>query len=305
MTRSPVPAPGAWLALILLSVIWGYNYVVMKIALRDAGALDFAALRSILGALALFPVLAWRQRTLAPPPGLRGIALFGLLQTTAFLLLIIGAVSLSGAGKTAVLVYTMPFWVLAIAWLLLGERIARRQWPVIALAFAGLALIVAPWQRSGGLAGEGLAVAGGIVWAASVILAKKLHFTRPERLLSVTAWQMLLGSLPLVAAALLIPGPPIQWTGSFLAALAYNVILGNAVAWLLWLYVLAHLPAGVAGLGMLATPVVGVLSAWLQLGERPSPTEAAGMVLVGLALALLSRDNARRRVRISPEMAQE
>jgi len=116
---------------------------------------------------------------------------------------------------------------------------------------------------------------------------------------------MLLGSLPLVAAALLMAGPPIQWTGAFVAILVYNVVLGNAVAWLLWLYILTHLPAGIASLGMLATPVVGVLSAWIQLGERPAPAEAAGMALVGLALALLSWQGLRRPARLRLEVPQE
>jgi len=295
----------AWLALIGLSLIWGYNWALMKLAMRDAGPLDFAALRSFLGALVLFPVLAWKHRSLAPPTDLAGVTLLGLLQTTAFVGLIMWAVSLTGAGKTAVLVYTMPFWVLALAWPMLGDRIERRQWPTVVLALIGLLLILEPQKISGALAGEAIAVVGGVSWAASVVLAKKRRFTRPDRLLSITAWQMLLGSLPLVAAAFLMPGPPIHWSAGFVVILVYNVVLGNAVAWLLWLYILTHLPAGIASFGMLATPVVGVLAAWIQLGERPSPPEAAGMALIGVALAFLSWQQLRRPARVRLDMPQE
>jgi drug/metabolite transporter (DMT)-like permease len=107
-------------------------------------------------------------------------------------------------------------------------------------------------------------------------------------LLSFTTWQMLFGSIPLFLCALLIPSPPIHWTVPFVATLAYSGILGGAIAWLLWFYALSRLPAGVASLGTLATPVVGVSAAWIQLGETPSFLEAVGMVLIIGALVLNS-----------------
>ena len=66
------------------------------------------------------------------------------------------------------------------------------------------------------------------------------------------------------------------------------MLLANVVAWVLWLYALRALTAGAAGLGTLAIPVVGVLAAWLQLGERPGVVEAAGMALIVSALAVLA-----------------
>jgi drug/metabolite transporter (DMT)-like permease len=74
----------------------------------------------------------------------------------------------------------------------------------------------------------------------------------------------------------------------FISVMIYSVILGNAVAWLLWFYALSRLPAGMAGLGMLGAPVVGVLTAWIQLGEKPTLPETIGMVLIISALVLNS-----------------
>jgi len=65
-------------------------------------------------------------------------------------------------------------------------------------------------------------------------------------------------------------------------------VLGNALAWLLWMFALRKLSAGAAGLGTLATPVIGVAAAWLQLGERPTAGEAAGMALIVVALAIVT-----------------
>jgi drug/metabolite transporter (DMT)-like permease len=282
------PLHGAITALILLALIWGYNWVVMKIALRDCGPFTFAALRSMLGALVLFPLLPLKGGSAAPPKAIAGIILLGMFQTAGFLGFTFWALVEGGAGKTAVLVYTMPFWVLILARLFLGERIRGAQWLAVLLSIAGLLMIFEPWHGRGGLFSQVLAVMAGMFWAASVIMAKQLMKREEIPLLGLTAWQMLFGAIPLVIVAFFVPEGPVNWTSSFVAALLYNVIPGNAVAWLLWLYILGKLPAGVAGMGSLIIPVVGVLSAWLQLGERPGPFEATGMLLIGVALLILS-----------------
>ena len=294
----------ALLALAALSAIWGYNWVVMKLALADAGPFVFAALRTVLGALALFATLAVLRRPLAPRD-VRTAFTLGLLQTTGFVGLTIWALQSGGAGKTAVLVYTMPFWVLVLAWPLLGERLRGWQWPAVTLAFVGLVFVLAPWQwHHGGVFSDALALLAGLSWALSAIVAKASR-SRDIDLLSLTAWQMLLGGLPLLAIALLIPAPPTHWSLYFIVALIYNAIPGNAIAWLLWLYILRKLPAGLASVGTLATPVVGVLAAWLQLGERPGYDEGAGMIVIGIALALISIDAMRRHKRTAAEVPQE
>ena len=106
--------------------------------------------------------------------------------------------------------------------------------------------------------------------------------------LSLTTWQMAFGSVPLVVAALVTYSGGPEWTVSFWWGLIYTVVLANAVAWFLWLYALHALPAGAAGLGTLSIPVVGVIAAWIQLGEVPTPVEGAGMALIIGALAVLA-----------------
>ena len=96
--------------------------------------------------------------------------------------------------------------------------------------------------------------------------------------LTLTTWQMVIGCLPLIALALLTGSGWPQWTAGYIFGLAYTAVLANAFAWVLWLYALHHLSAGAAGLGTLAIPVIGVVAAWIQLGEVPSGFEAAGMV---------------------------
>lgn len=292
-TRSP--SLRAVAALALLAVIWGYNWVVMKVALADMDAFQFGAWRTFGGALSLFALMAALRRSFRPSH-LPAVALIGLLQTCGFTGLIILALVHGGAGKTAVLTYTMPFWVAVLAWPLLGERLRGWQWPSAAATLAGLLFILDPAHLGNDLSSMAVATLAGALWALAVIAAKRLQARAPDiDLLSMTAWQMLAGSIPLVLCALFWPARPANWTFSLGAAIGFNILLANALAWLLWLYALRRLSAGTTSMLSLLTPAIGVLAAALQLGEYPRTNELAGMLLIGSGLLLLSLEGLRRR----------
>lgn len=276
--------------LILLSLIWSYNWIVMKQVLAYSGPFEFAAWRSALATCVLFAVLAWR-RALRPPP-LGPVVLIGLAQTLGFQALAQWALVEGGAGKTALLTYTMPFWAVLVAWRVLRDRPSRTQALSLAIAFAGLVLVLEPWHGVGALQPSLLAIGGGLCWAIGMVLSKREFNRHAERggldVLVLTAWQMLAGAMGLVAVALLVPERPIEWNGAFLAALGYNALLATGLAWLLWSWVVERLPTAVAGLSSLAIPMLGVLFAWAVLGERPSVAEGAGIVVVGIALLLVT-----------------
>lgn len=281
-------------ALALLSIIWGYNWVVMKKVLAFVDPLDFTALRVLFGALALFMLMGLRRMPFRlEAPG--ATILLGVLQCGAFSMLIQLALVNGGAGKTAVLVYAMPFWLLPLAWLLLGERIQGVQWLAIAFGAMGLIGVLEPWALTTSVVSSVIALSAGVVWAVSAVFAKRLYARSKPDLIALTAWQMLFGAVVVCVIALLYPSRPIEPSAYFFGALAYNALAATALAWLLWLFVLRRLPAGLAGLASLAVPAVGVLSAWSELGERPSLAEGVGMTLIACALALLSWRALRRR----------
>jgi drug/metabolite transporter (DMT)-like permease len=275
-----------FVALAVLALVWGYNWVVMKVGVRYSDPFTFSALRNLLGALALFALVAMRRGSLRSPGPLWVIAVFGVFQTSLSGLGV-WALYLGSAGKTSVLTYTMPFWLLLIAWPILGERIHGVQWAVVVLALAGLVCVLAPWNIRGLWAGL-LAIMGGLAWATASVLFKVIRKHHQVELLPFTAWQALLGSIPLIIAAALTAQSAPVWNASFVEALLYNVFVASAVAWLLWLYVLHNLHAGTAGISSLAIPVVGVLAAWIQLGERPGIVEGIGIALIVAALAVLT-----------------
>jgi drug/metabolite transporter (DMT)-like permease len=289
------------LAVLVLAPLWGYSWVAGKVALGYAAPLAYATVSLGLCTGCLFLVLLVTRRPLRPPP-LAAAAVVGLLQTALFAFLANTALHVGGAGRVSVLTYTMPFWLLLLAWPLLGERLHGGQWPALALAFAGLVLIIGPWD-GGSLAAGLLSLGAGLVWAVAALAVKLFQRRAPMDPLSLTAWQMALG-VPALGVAALLAGGGIRWTGTFALCLAYSALLSNALCWVLWVYALGRLSSGVAGLGTLAIPVVGVLAAWLQLGEVPSAVEGAGMVLIVLALGLLAVQGLRaERLRRRPPLA--
>lgn len=282
----------AVLAMAVVIAIWAYGWVVMKQITPYIGPFDFVALRFVLSSALLFGVLALRRQSLRPPP--LGLTLaVGLSQTTAFQSLSQWALVSGGAGRVSVLAYTMPFWSVLLAWWLLNERPGARQWLGIALAVAGLLLIIAPWAGLGSWQSTGLAIASGAFWGLGTVLSKRMFELHRPSPLAFTAWQMLLGTLSLIPAAWLIPAHPVVWSGELLWGLLYSAVLATSLAWALWAFVIERLPTTVASLSSLGVPIGTVLLAWALLHERPSAIEGAGIALIVMGLLVTSMAGAR------------
>lgn len=278
------------LALCAVALVWGFNWVVMKTALADMGMFEFAALRLWLAAAFLFACLVVLRRPLRVAKPWE-VLMTGLFQTGLTTALTMWALSSGSAGKNAVLCYAMPFWVVLFAWPLLGERPGRRQWLAIVLAAAGILLMVGGGV-TGTLADLG-ALGSGMAWAMGIVLTKRLGSMESSDPYAFCAWQTLTGAVALTGLMLLFPGPATHWSPALILALAYNALLVYGVIWFLWFWVLQRLEAGLASLGTLAVPVVGVLSGVLMLGERPTTLEWSGMSLTLVALGLTASIAAR------------
>ncbi len=288
MTDVRVSNRAAWLGLLILTVVWSLNWTVMKTAMRYSGPFTFSAQRYVIGTAVLFALLAVRRDGLKPTPWLPTLAI-GLTQTAAFQALAQWALVSGGAGKTALLAYTMPFWVVPLAWWWLHEKPGPMRWLCIAIAAAGFVCVVEPWHPLGAPHSIALAILAGLAWAVATVLSKRLFQRHPEVTpLRLTAWQMLVGTVALVVLACGVHQREVTWTGGYIAALLYNGLLSSGVCWVLWALVVHRLSANVAGLTSLAIPVAGVLFAWGLLGETPSGPETIGIVLIGIALFILN-----------------
>jgi drug/metabolite transporter (DMT)-like permease len=277
---------------------------MIKEGLRYADPFDFAALRTAPSVMLLFAAMLLAKKPLRPA-ALPRLLLLGLFQTTGFLCFACWALVAGAVGKSTVLIYTFPFWTLLFAWPLLGERIRGMQWLAIALAGTGLVLVLEPWDLAGSFASRVFAVLAGMSWAISSVIAKKWRNEGGFDLLSVTAWQMLFGGIVICVIAWSVPSRPVIWNWHFAWVLGYGIVLGSTAGWLLWLYILERLPAGIASLSLMAVPALGVLLSRFQYGEQPGRIEIAGMLLIGASLGLLSWLSIRSQRSITPEMGQE
>ncbi len=216
------------------------------------------------------------------------VVVTGFFQTTVNFGSTTMALAGGGAGRTSVLVFTMPFWTLLIAWPVLHERVRGSQWAAIAFALAGLALVVEPWSWSGDLSPKLWAVLSGFGWAAGTIATKYYQRRHDLDMLNFIAWQMAIGVLPLTVLPLVMTLPSSQWSVAYAALLLWTGAVSTATGFLLWIAVLRFLPAGTASLNMFAIPVIALLSSMALFGERLSGNEWTGIALIGAGLAIVS-----------------
>lgn len=277
----------AALGIVLLSLLWGYTWIIAKQALDYAPPFTLTFMRVFGGAAALFLALMLLRQPLrlAAP---RSVLLISLCQVSAFMLLQTFSLKLGAAGKTAVLVYTMPIWTLLLAWPLLGERVRGAQWLAAIGILAGLVLIIEPWDLQSDWLGNSLGIGAAICWAMGTVLVKKVRRHTKVSLLSLTAWSNLLGALPVALIAALADEPPVRWAPDFIVIMLVLILISTAFCWWLWTSILDKVPAWEASLLVLGTPVIAILCSRAILNESFSRYEIAGILLIGTGLLMLS-----------------
>ncbi|HVZ00992.1 MAG TPA: DMT family transporter [Dongiaceae bacterium] len=280
-------------AIVGLSLIWGYHWAVMKIGLYYCGALTYSAIRCIVAAPLMLIFVRLQGRSIkVKSPG--WALLVGVVQTAGNFGIGAIAVKFGEAGRSAVLTYTMPFWLMVLSYLFLGDRAGPRRWIAAFLAMAGI-LVVALASGRAQLGPVLLALAAGVLWAGGVILYQRALKAHNDESTVFAAWQLLAGG---IAMALAIPAfggeGGIQWTWPFVASLTYTTLLATAVAVYLWFLLISRLEAGTAAFGVLLAPALALVSSWMQLDERPPPIEALGLLVILAAIAFFAWAEWRR-----------
>lgn len=280
-------------ALALFCVVifaWGLNWTVVKLTLEGMTPLWMAAIRSGLAAVVLLFVMLATDSLRIPKRGdVPVVCSIALLHMTAFTALMVIGIQFVPAGRSIVLGYTTPLWVIPTAVLFLGERLTPARLAGVALGLAGLSLMFNPldfdWNDQRALLGNGLILLSAFCWAISIV------HTRAHRWVStpfqLVFWQVLLASAALTLLACVFEGmPQIRWSVHLVLLLAYGSVIGVALAYWAMAMVNRSLPAVSTSLGVLATPVVGVLCSMVVFGEPFSPAMllALGMIVGGIVL---------------------
>jgi len=280
----------ALLMLVALVFAWGLSWPANKAILESIPPLWMVALRAAI-ALVAVSALALGSGRLTPPP--RGdwpvVISIALLHMVGYSLLVSLGLALVPAGRSIVLGYTTPLWVMPGAALFLGERLGGRRAVGMALGLAGLAALFNPfafdWEDRDAVLGNLSLLAGAAFWAASIlhIRGHRWHSTP----FALVPWEMLIATIVLVLIALVAaPWPEIAWTPRLIALLLFVGIPGTVLPY--WASAVASkgLPAITMSLGLLAVPVVGVITATLALGEALTMPLllAIALILGGVAL---------------------
>lgn len=270
--------------LVLITLIAASCFVAIRAAAGHAPPLRFAALRLLAGGALLVPLLpAFHQPLLPPRRYLAALILLALAATALGYGAMFASPGLAGAGLASVLGNVQPLLVLAAGPWLLGEALTRRNMLALALGLAGVALVLLPaFAKPDALrfeAGAALALASSAGLALGTIVVRRLGPGAP--VLTLTAWQLLLGSLPLWLASSLREGTsPTVWSPAFIAILLYLAVGGTTFVTAAWYRLLAHHDAGRLALFFFLVPAFGLAFARIFLGEAVTPLRALGSTLV-------------------------
>jgi drug/metabolite transporter (DMT)-like permease len=272
----------AKLLLVLLALIWGVSWPIMKIALDEVGVWTLRALGYSISTASLFALIHLQGRSASIPRGIPWlhIVVAAMFNVVGFGIFSSFAQLAATTSRVVIVNYSMPIWASLIAWPILGERLTMRAWSGLALCIVGLTVLVYPVAAAHSAIGLLLALCCSFSWAAGTIYMKWARI--PGDLLTITAWQVALGAVVFCAGYLIFDGMPTLAPASLPAAFGvlYNGLLGTGFAYILWFAIIGRLPTATASLGALATPLVGVTSTMLILGEWPTTADMIGFALI-------------------------
>lgn len=286
---------GARLMLAVLGLIWGITWPVMKIALNEIPPLTMRGTAAVLGAVTYFALCVVMRRSLR----ISSLKIWGhvlvasLLNIVAFSLFSAFAQLAATTSRVAILAYTMPIWAVLLAWAFLGERPSRVQTTALLLCATGLAILIYPLTTNGVPLGIMFALAIGVCWAGGTVYLKWAQIKADQ--MGVGSWQMTIAAIILAATMLLFDGRP-HFGGAHvdgLLATAWTGIASSGIAYALWFTIIRRLPAVTASLGVLTSPVIGVIGSFFILGEVPTTADMIGFALIFVASAcvLLTRQS--------------
>ncbi|MCX7382567.1 MAG: DMT family transporter [Alphaproteobacteria bacterium] len=265
-----------------LGVLWGLNWPAARLALLDYSPWMFRSIALWVGAAALLAIALSRRRVLWVPRARDRVHLVvaGLLNLAGFNLFSSFAQLGTTTTRVAIIAYTMPLWVTFLAWIVLGERLDRVRAVAMTLGAAGIAALIIPFLGGEIPIGMWFALGAAVSWAAGTVYVKWAAVAADPFV--IAGWQLAAGGVAAVAGLLLFGGTPRllpeHWQAG--VGLFYNVVFGTALAYYVWFEVVAQLPAATAALGVLMVPVVGVTSAMLLVGDRPTAMDFIGFALV-------------------------
>lgn len=277
-------------ALVLLTLVWGLNWPLMKFALREITPVYFRALTMTAGVLLLMVVARARSVPLAVPRrAWKPLAVLALPNVLGWHLFSILGVQALASGRAATLGFTMPIWtlLLGVAWF--GDRMTRRAVLSAVCAAAAVALLVT--DEFAALAGRPMGIVwmqiAAVCWALGTLMMRRTQLAMSTE--AITIWMMALASVAFwVVAAVTEPWPHFRFSTPMWGALVWGAAINYGVAQIIWFGMARTLPPQASTFALMAVPLVGTLSAGMIVDEWPRATDlmAAAFVMVAIGSAL-------------------
>ena len=283
-----------WSALGIVYVLWGGTYVAIRVMVEDVPPLLGAGARFAIAGLVMLAVLAVRgHRVRVAPRSLLAAGLVGLLLPAGGNGLVTVAERDVPAGLAALLIASVPLWLVLMRSTVGGERVHRGTLAGVAVGFVGLAVLLLPGSRPAEATAIGilLVLVASLTWATGSFLSPRLSM--PSDPLVSTAWQMVVGGGALLVGALASgeAGDPhlAHASAKSLLAFAYLVVAGSWVAFTAYAWLLQNVPISKVATYAYVNPLVAVLLGWALLSEQLTVGTAAGAALIVASVAAIVR----------------
>jgi drug/metabolite transporter (DMT)-like permease len=283
--------PRALALLVVLTLVWGTNWPLFALAVRELSVWTFRAVSVTVAGLVLLAVARLRGQSLAiPRRHWRTIAVATFCYLFVWNIASTYAAVLIPSGQAAVLGFTMPLWSALISWAVLGERLTGRLALAVALGGVAVALLMVPSFAAYADAPAGLAAGllAGVGWAVGTLILKRGAVDVPATVL--TGWQLLGVAVPTAIGALLLGDlRPFVPSWQTVAVIAWITLVPMSIGNVAWFAIVGLLPANVAGLSSIMVPVVAMVSGAIVHGEPLGAVQwlAIACTVAALSLALL------------------
>lgn len=270
-----------------LALLWGFNWPAVKTGLSEVPPFALRMIGLGVGAIILAGVAAAMGRSMRiERRSWWPLLVAGTLNIAVFNLATVFAQINTSTSRAAILTFTTPLWAIVFAYLFLGEKLDRPRALALVIGIGGIGMLAAPLLTGGaGSLGLIFPMIAAVGWAAGTVYQKS-HPIAGDRMVA-TAYQLLIASaVSGIGFVLAEESLPQTVSPHVAAAIAFHVIGGTAIAYLLWFIQLDRLSVGAASLTTFAIPVVGVLSAMALVGDRPTPLDYVGFAAVLAAAAV-------------------
>lgn len=286
----PSFTPRQLILLVLLTVVWGLNWPIMKVGVAHFPPLTFRMVAMWL-AVPVLAIVLWQQKApwTVPRAAWGKLAALTLFNMLFWHCLMITAIPLLSSGRAAILGYTMPIFSAMLGAFFFGDRLAARAWGGVAAAALGVVLLL--WHETASMGsrpvGVGLMLAAAAGWAMGTQLLRRTQM--PVPLMTLSFWMVLITAIVLTALSVLLERE--RWVApdqTALVTILYNGPLAIGFAQVTWFFLARTLPPVASTLSVMLIPVIGVFSGAWWLGEvlHWQDWTAVGLMVVAIASVL-------------------